>query len=378
MTQKNEDTLAEKGAAAGASAAADSVTAAATDAPTAPAGSSVAGAADTDAQGRKVILGIHHLSKEFKLRGDSLFGRPQVLHALSDVSLDVYEGETLGIIGESGCGKSTLGRCIVQLHRATAGEIDYEGKDITKLRGEDLKAVHKDIQMIFQDSYSSLDPRFTAGDAIEEPMLIYKMEPDAAKRQERVLELMKEVGLDVQHLQRYPHEFSGGQRQRINVARALSLDPKVIVCDEPVSALDVSVQAQVLNLFRRLQRERGLTYVFISHDLSVIKHISDRVAIMYLGRVMELCPAENIYAKPLHPYTKALLSAIPPESPFVKHPEMRLEGEIPSPVGKQVGCPLAGRCPNATERCHRERPALKEVGPNHLVACFLYHDEVAE
>ncbi|WP_307739204.1 oligopeptide/dipeptide ABC transporter ATP-binding protein [uncultured Parolsenella sp.] len=328
--------------------------------------------------GRKVILGIHHLSKEFKLRGEGIFGKSQILHALSDVSLDVYEGETLGIIGESGCGKSTLGRCIVQLHRATSGEIDYAGSDITKLKGEQLKAVHKDIQMIFQDSYSSLDPRFTAAAAIEEPMLIYKMEPDATKRQERVLELMREVGLDIQHLQRYPHEFSGGQRQRINVARALSLDPKVIVCDEPVSALDVSIQAQVLNLFRRLQRERGLTYVFISHDLSVIKHISDRVAIMYLGRVVELCPADDIYANPLHPYTKALLSAIPPESPFVKHPEMRLQGEIPSPVGKQVGCPLAGRCPNATERCHRERPALKEVGTNHRVACFLYHDEVAE
>ena len=325
-----------------------------------------------------VILSIQHLSKEFKLRGEGLFAKPQVLHALSDVSLDVFEGETLGIIGESGCGKSTLGRCIVGLHSPTSGKVVFEGTDIAQLKGAARKSVSKNIQMIFQDSYSSLDPRFTAAAAIEEPMLIHGTEPDAAKRQERVLELMKEVGLDVQHLQRYPHEFSGGQRQRINVARALSLDPKIIVCDEPVSALDVSIQAQVLNLFRRLQRERGLTYVFISHDLSVVKHISDRVAIMYLGRVMEISPAHSIYENPLHPYTKALLSAIPPENPFERHPEMKLEGEIPSPVGDQVGCPLAGRCPNATERCHRERPALVEVEDNHKVACFLYHDEVAE
>ena len=325
-----------------------------------------------------VILSIQNLSKEFKLRGEGLFAKPQVLHALSDISLDVYEGETLGIIGESGCGKSTLGRCIVGLHTPTSGKVVFEGTDIASLKGAARKPVSKNIQMIFQDSYSSLDPRFTAAAAIEEPMLIHGTELDAAKRQERVLQLMKEVGLDVQHLQRYPHEFSGGQRQRINVARALSLDPKIIVCDEPVSALDVSIQAQVLNLFRRLQRERGLTYVFISHDLSVVKHISDRVAIMYLGRVMEISPAHSIYENPLHPYTKALLSAIPPENPFERHPEMKLEGEIPSPVGDQVGCPLAGRCPNATERCHRERPALVETEPDHKVACFLYHDEVAE
>ncbi len=322
-----------------------------------------------------VILSIKNLCKEFRLRSNRLFGKPRILHALSDVSLDVYRGETLGIIGESGCGKSTLGRCIVHLHRPTSGQIVYGGRDISWLKGDELKNVHKDIQMVFQDSYSSLDPRFTAAAAIEEPMKIYGMEQDKRKRQETVLSLMQEVGLDVQHLQRYPHEFSGGQRQRINVARALVLDPKVIVCDEPVSALDVSVQAQVLNLFRKLQRERGLTYLFISHDLSVIKHVSDRVAIMYLGRVMELCPANEIYANPLHPYTKALLSAIPPESPFAKTPEMRLEGEIPSPVGDQVGCPLAGRCPNRTDRCLHECPALKEHEPGHQVACFLYHDE---
>ncbi len=287
----------------------------------------------TETAADEPILSIRHLCKDFKLRGDGLMGKPKILHALSDVSLDVYEGETLGIIGESGCGKSTLGRCIVQLHRATSGEICYRGRNITRLKGAELKAMRKNIQMVFQDSYSSLDPRVTAARAIEEPLLIYNSVPDR-------------------------------------------LDPKIIVCDEPVSALDVSIQAQVLNLFRRLQRDRGLTYLFISHDLSVIKHISDRIAIMYLGRVVELCPAHQVYANPLHPYTKALLSAVPPESPFQKTEEVRLAGEIASPVGEQVGCPLAGRCPVCMERCRSERPALSEVEPGHRVACFRYHSDV--
>ncbi len=334
--------------------------------------------AETAAEGgREPILSIRHLCKDFKLRGEGLFEKPKTLHALSDVSLDVYEGETLGIIGESGCGKSTLGRCVVQLHRATSGEIRYEGRDINGLKGAELKAMRKNIQMVFQDSYSSLDPRVTAARAIEEPLRIYNLVPDRKEREKIVFDLMKEVGLDVQHMERYPHEFSGGQRQRINVARALVLDPKIIVCDEPVSALDVSIQAQVLNLFRRLQRDRGLTYLFISHDLSVIKHISDRIAIMYLGRVVELCPARRVYEKPMHPYTQALLSAVPPESPFQKTEEIKLTGEIASPVGEQAGCPLAGRCPYATERCRAERPALEEVEPGHRVACFRYHDVVS-
>lgn len=326
------------------------------------------------AEERQPILSIRHLSKDFRLRGEGLFDKPKTLHALSDVSLDVYEGETLGIIGESGCGKSTLGRCVVQLHQATSGEIRYKGKDINGLKGPELKAMRKNIQMVFQDSYSSLDPRFTAARAIEEPLRIYNLVPDKAEREKIVFDLMKEVGLDIQHMERYPHEFSGGQRQRINVARALVLDPKIIVCDEPVSALDVSIQAQVLNLFRRLQRDRGLTYLFISHDLSVIKHISDRIAIMYLGRVVELCPAHRVYENPMHPYTQALLSAVPPESPFQRTEELKLKGEIASPVGDQVGCPLAGRCPYCEERCRKERPALTEVEPGHQVACFRYHD----
>ena len=208
---------------------------------------------------------------------------------------------------------------------------------------------------------------------IEEPLLVHNIIPDKQEREKRVLEHMREVGLDIQHVHRFPHEFSGGQRQRINVARALSMNPKVIVCDEPVSALDVSIQAQVLNLFNRLQKERNLTYIFISHDLSVIKHVSDRIAIMYLGRIVELCKAEEIYKNPLHPYTKALLSAIPPASPFEEKERIVLTGDIPSPIGDQIGCPLAGRCPNCTEKCRKETPALKDTGDGHQVACFLYH-----
>ncbi|MBY4797683.1 ATP-binding cassette domain-containing protein [Collinsella sp. AGMB00827] len=323
------------------------------------------------------ILSIRNLCRDFSLRKVGLFGAQRTLHALTDVSLDVYEGETLGLIGESGCGKSTLGRCVVQLHRATSGEILYRGREINGLTGSDLKAMRRNIQMVFQDSFSSLDPRFTAARAIEEPLLIHGTEASREAREQIVLDIMREVGLDIQHLERYPHEFSGGQRQRINIARALVLDPKIIVCDEPVSALDVSIQAQVLNLFRRLQRDRGLTYLFISHDLSVIRHISDRIAIMYLGRVVEICPAHRVYENPLHPYTQALLSAVPPESPFEVAAEIKLTGEIASPIGEQVGCPLAGRCPFVMERCRKECPALREAEPEHRVACFLHGDEAA-
>ena len=320
-----------------------------------------------------VILQVKDLKKDYKLRSSKFFQPARYLHALGGVTLDVYEGETLGVIGESGCGKSTLGKCVVQLQRATGGEVVYQGKNLVTMPQSALKSVRKDIQIVFQDPYSSLDPRVTAGKAIEEPMLIHGLEPDAKLRGERVMEMMREVGLDAQHVHRFPHEFSGGQRQRINVARALALSPKLIVCDEPVSALDVSVQAQVLNLFHSLQSQRGLTYIFISHDLSVIKHISDRVAIMYLGRVMELCPSEEVYKNPLHPYTKALLSAIPPDSPFEKYEKLELKGEIPSPIGDMTGCPLATRCPNCMERCTKETPELLEAAPGHRVACFLYH-----
>ena len=315
---------------------------------------------------------VEHLTKEFAIKSNTFGAKPLILHALNDVSLDIYEGETLGVIGESGCGKSTFGRTLIQLYKATAGSVTFEGKNIFSLKGQELKQMKKDIQMVFQDPYSSLDPRKTAGKLIEEPLIVHNLIPDKKKREERVLELMREVGLDIQHVHRFPHEFSGGQRQRINVARALSMNPKVIVCYEPVSALDVSIQAQVLNLFNRLQKEHHLTYIFISHDLGVIKHVSDRIAIMYLGRVVELCEADAIYEDPLHPYTKALLSAIPPESPFQNRERIVLKGDIPSPIGEQVGCPLAGRCPNCMEKCKKEQPKLEEVKEGHQVACFLY------
>lgn len=324
---------------------------------------------------KKVILKIENLKKEYKIRSAKLTEKPRTLHALSGVDLEVYAGETLGIIGESGCGKSTLGKTLIQLQRATSGKVLLEGKDLCQMTNRALKPYRRNIQMVFQDSYSSLDPRLTAFSAIEEPLLIHGIEKNAKVRHDLVLSIMREVGLDTQHMHRYPHEFSGGQRQRINVARALILQPQVIVCDEPVSALDVSVQAQVLNLLKSLQKQRNLTYLFISHDLGVIKHISDRIAIMYLGTVVELCDAESIYKNPLHPYTRALLSAIPPDSPLEKSEELTLSGEIPSPIGALTSCPLAGRCPNRMDICTKKRPALIETEPKHYTACFLYHKE---
>lgn len=319
----------------------------------------------------KAILQIKKLSKNFKLRGSRMFEEPKTLHALSEVSIDIFEGETLGVIGESGCGKSTFGKCIVNLHSASSGEIIYKGENITDKKGKELKKLRKEIQIIFQDPYSSLDPRKSAGDTIVEPMNIHNIS-SGKERMNRVSSLMQEVGLDSQHIYRYPHEFSGGQRQRINIARALALDPQIIVCDEPVSALDVSVQAQVLNLLSDLQKKHNLTLIFISHDLSVIKHVSDRVAIMYLGKIVELCKAEEIYENPKHPYTQALLSAIPPDSPFEKKKQIELSGEIPSPIGEQKGCSLASRCPYVMERCRNEVPELKEISSGHKTACFLY------
>ncbi len=318
---------------------------------------------------KKIILKIKNLNKDFEIRSRSIWKKSEKLHALSNVNLEIYEGETLGVIGESGCGKSTLGRCILGLHRPTSGTIEYDGQKLDYKANTNLR---QQIQMIFQDPYSSLNPRKTCGVLVEEPMIIHKIIKNPQARSERVASLLKEVGLDAQYIHRYPHEFSGGQRQRINVARALSLNPRLIVCDEPVSALDVSIQAQVLNLFRRLQKEHSLTYVFISHDLGVIRHISDRIAIMYLGQVVELCSADEIYSAPLHPYTQALLSAIPPVSPREIKVPIPLEGDIPSPIGIQIGCPLASRCIKCTERCRRETPKLIEHRPGHQVACFLY------
>lgn len=315
-----------------------------------------------------IILKIRALSMDFPLRSNRIGGKPQVLHALTGVTLDVYEGETLGIIGESGCGKSTLGKCIMRLHQPTAGSIEFQGQDLLKLPRRQMKQVRRNLQMVFQDPFSSLDPRKEAGRIIEEPLIIHKVEPNPEKRQEMVLNLMHEVGLDIQHTHRFPHEFSGGQRQRINVARALALNPKIIVCDEPVSALDVSVQAQVLNLLKELQDTYGLTYLFISHDLGVIKHISNRVAIMYLGHIVELCDADEIYHNPLHPYTQALLSAIPHPDPTREQHRIILEGDIPSPVNPPSGCYFHTRCHHCGELCACEVPQMQRIGERE-VAC---------
>ena len=320
---------------------------------------------------REVLLKVEHLTKTFPIQGKNALQKHS-LYALDDVSLKLYRGETLGVIGESGCGKSTLSRCIVSLHKPTEGKILLNGQDISHLRGKEKKAMHQKIQMIFQDPYSSLDPRKTVAQSVMEPFVIHGIEPEGKSRLERALELVRAVGLDQYHMHRYPYEFSGGQRQRINIARALTLNPEILVCDEPVSALDVSMQAQVLNLFIILHKEFDLTYLFISHDLIVIRYISDYIAVMYLGHVVETCPAEDIYVHPLHPYTKALLSAIPPSSPFEKKQRIELKGDIPSPIGRQPGCPLASRCPHCTQRCKEERPQLKEVEGRHAVACFLF------
>ena len=319
------------------------------------------------------------MSQKELLRGEHLkkyFQTPRgTLSAVEDVSFRIEERQTLGVVGESGCGKSTLGRCILRLHEPTGGKVIFNGENILEYDKVRLKRLRSDMQIIFQDPYASLNPRMTVSQAIAAPLLIQGVytAKEKDKIQKKVLEMMDVVGLARRLINSYPHELDGGRRQRIGIARALALNPKFIVCDEPVSALDVSIQAQVLNLFNRLQRQHNLTYIFISHDLGVIKHVSDRIAIMYLGRVVELCRAAQIYENPLHPYTKALLSAIPPESPFQKKERIVLKGEIPSPIGDQVGCPLAGRCPNCTERCTREIPTLQDIGDGHQVACFLYH-----
>lgn len=319
----------------------------------------------------KAILEVKNLTKTFTIKSSQLFAPPKYLKAVNDVSFEVAEGETLGIIGESGCGKSTLGKSLLRLINPTSGTIQYGDVSVLSLSDKETKRLRKDIQIIFQDPYSSLDPRKTAGSIIEEPMLIHHM-GRAAERKKRVNELLKLVGLDEYHANRYPHEFSGGQRQRINIARALALDPKLVVCDEPVSALDVSIQAQVLNLLKELQQKLGLTYLFISHDLSVVKYISDRIAIMYLGRIVEMGNSREIYKNPMHPYTKALFSAIPPENPLEKKKSILLEGEIPSPLNLPPGCAFLSRCPSCMERCKREVPELKEVGEGYKVSCWLY------
>jgi len=318
------------------------------------------------------ILKVKNLKTYFDVT-KGIFSKKQIVKAVDDVSFEVMRNETFGLVGESGCGKTTLGRTIVKLYDPNSGSIEFEGRDIARIKGKDLKEYHKDVQMIFQDPYASLNPRMTVGEIIKEPMVIHNIYATDAEREARAVDLIKIVGLKPDHIRRYPFEFSGGQRQRIGVARALALDPKFIVCDEPISALDVSIQAQVINLLDDIQKKLGLSYLFIAHDLGMVKHISDRIGVMYLGHLVEVGPSNEVYHRPLHPYTVALLSAIPIPDPKIAKEKKRivLEGEIPSPINPPTGCVFSTRCSKATERCRREAPQMTKVG-NRQVSCFLY------
>jgi oligopeptide transport system ATP-binding protein len=318
----------------------------------------------------EVVLKVENVVKNFPITG-GLFGHEVAsVKAVQGVSFEVKKGETLGLVGESGCGKSTLGRCLIRLLEPTSGKISYHGKDITRVHGEELRHLRRKLQIIFQDPYASLNPRMTIGSIIEEPLIIHKLYDSDKDREDRVRELVNLVGLRHEHLSRYPHEFSGGQRQRVGIARALAVNPELIVCDEPVSALDVSIQAQVVNLLMDLQQKLGLTYVFIAHDLKVVEHVSTKVAVMYLGKIVEYADAEELYRNPKHPYTKALLSAIPVPDPKGKHDRIILTGDVPSPINPPVGCNFHPRCPWASEECKKVVPPLEEKVPNHTAACI--------
>ena len=310
------------------------------------------------------LVDVRKLVKHFPVENSD-----DVVQAVDDVSFDIIGGETLGLVGESGCGKSTVGRCILRLHEPTAGEVLFEGRNIIGLPNNEMQALRREMQIIFQDPYASLNPRLSIRSIISEPLKIHGI-GSRSEQDERVADLLKKVGLDPKYADRYPHEFSGGQRQRIGIARALALDPKLIICDEPVSALDVSVQAQVVNLLQDLQDEFGLTYLFISHGLAVVEHISDRVAVMYLGKIVEICEARELYEMPLHPYTKALLSAIPLPDPTQKRDRIVLTGDVPTPINPPSGCRFRTRCPLAIDDCASITPELKEITPGHFAACI--------
>jgi oligopeptide transport system ATP-binding protein len=329
----------------------------------------------------EVLLDVKDLQMHFPMGRKGVFGGAhQYIYAVDGVNFKIRKGETLGLVGESGCGKSTAARAIAQLYKPTGGSVTLSGKDLTKLKPTELIAARKNMQMVFQDPYASLNPRMTSGDIIGEPMRIYLkkglLEMTKKEMDERVEQLMERVGLSRFFRNRYPHEFSGGQRQRIGIARALALRPELVLCDEPVSALDVSIQAQILNLFKDLQDEFGLTYLFIAHDLAVIQYISTRVAVMYLGIIAEISGSADLYKKPLHPYTQALLSAAPIPDPSIEKTRKRiiLTGDVPSPDKQRAGCYFYDRCWKRMDKCKETRPQLKEIEPGHEVACFLYHD----
>lgn len=316
------------------------------------------------------LLKVENLTKSFPIYGGIFSREVASVKAVQGVSFEVNQGETLGLVGESGCGKSTLGRCIMRLHSTTSGKIFYKGKDITHIEGEELREMRRKIQIIFQDPFASLNPRMTIGAILEEPLIIHNLYNTHEERMQRVYELIDLVGLRKEHLNRYPHEFSGGQRQRVGIARALAVNPELIVCDEPVSALDVSIQAQVINLLMELQQKLGLTFIFIAHDLKVVEHVSNKVAVMYLGKVVEMAPADELYKNPQHPYTKALMSAIPVPDPRKKEERIILTGDVPSPINPPSGCYFHPRCPSMIEECKKVTPPLEEKRPGHIAACI--------
>lgn len=316
------------------------------------------------------LLSVRNLQKHFPVRS-ALGRRTGKVQAVNDVSFDIYPGETFGLVGESGCGKSTTGRAVMNLIEPTGGEVWYEGRDLTKLKGAQLKEMRSNIQMVFQDPYTSLDPRRRIGYAIEEPLHIHRR-GTKSERTERAMSLLERVGFRPDQYYRYPHEFSGGQRQRIGIAKALALEPKLLICDEPVSALDVSIQSQVINLLEEIQQERGLSYLFVAHDLSVVRHIADRVGVMYLGGLVEQAPTDELFGNPLHPYTQSLLSAVPVPNPRVKKERVVLGGEVPSPLNPPSGCTFHTRCPFAMEVCRSVVPERVRAAPGHDVQCHLY------